>query len=504
MSEPYNPDEAKRLVGRARELHGQSPESGETREAWLDAARAFEPGAEGNAYAASQAMHCYRKAGRLDDAQRVIDAALESHSHDRWVASNAAWVAYDQAKQATHADDVLPRLARMVELATPLADRGPLMDSVFYRLRRLVPRRDDGGPGPQPLEATLQFLVDHFEALFEGCTTTVRQGDRAPREPVREQLVELMVRVLRDANRWDDLAFLLERVTEDLPERADLWALRLQSMLEIGRADDAIAAAEIARLECEDATVTRLHGLALRRFGDDAAAEEVLRDGCYRFRDPMLWRELAVVRALRGRDAEDAAGANRALAVALRLLEKADRGTRRALAVRLHLGRVSGAIEAGDLETAAQEYAAAARLPADRPADTDKLAELGEQLRTDAPDALAAAEAMSESELTSALTARWSAERDAELAAALKPARVVHIDRDRGFGFVVLTRPGDAGEEIDPDAERIEFALTAWPSDAPQPAEVGAPVRILPRTDYAPDGSIKLRAIAMRPPGDGA
>ncbi|MGE3851142.1 MAG: hypothetical protein AB7K09_05325, partial [Planctomycetota bacterium] len=184
MAEPYNPDEARAALDEAKRYAADNADTPAAAEGWVYAAELFERGADRDAYAASQAIQCYRKAGRTADALRIGASAVAEFPHDNWVRGHTAWAEYDRAKAAgDNVEDALDALGRMIDLMGALDDPSMHAEQAYWRIWRLVPRPPrDGYESSGPTDPqVLDFLASRFEALFRAAPAVRRQGDRGDR-----------------------------------------------------------------------------------------------------------------------------------------------------------------------------------------------------------------------------------------------------------------------------------------------------------------------------------
>ena len=504
MGESYNPDEARAALDEAKRYASDNPDTAAAAESWAYAAELFERGATQDAYAASQSILCYRKAGRTADALRVGTPAVSEFPHDNWVRGHLAWAEYDRAKAAgDNVDEALDALGRMIDLASALDDPAMHAEQAYWRLWRLMPKppRDGFNDPDEPADPTVvDFLASRFEVLFRAAPAIARSRDGQVRTSPKELLAQMACRHFLAAARWDDLTFAMSLATEAFPEVTEFSTARITALLELGKAGDAVQAGEDALRDKPDAKLVRLVARAQcvqHRYNEAAAT---LLAGCYQFRDVWLWRDLAGVRWTSG----DIEGANRALAIALRLVSRERDAVRSELAPRFHQGRAAGAMRLEDFHTAALEAVAAEAAGASASLDNSNLLEVMEALGADHADLLDEARELPAAELQSTLEGIWADEREHELEIGLQAATVTHLDEAKGFGYVVASdSEGESdGDDGDGNAEgqRIYFTLKAVEGGAAGLA-VGSSVRVLlarmlDRRDpqYTP-----MRAVIVRP-----
>ncbi len=480
----YDADAAREALDEAKRFEKSGGTDEEKAESWTLAAERFEEGLTLDRFAASQSIHCWRKARNLEKAGECAETALEYFGGDPWVRSNAAWVQYDKLKSiGRNLDEAMPALKQMLELMRGLNDVGILSDSAFFRIRALTPLRDVA-----PADV-LDFLAERFEQLFDGCTSLSRDGKPSP----KEQLAQLAADHFEAQERWDDAVAAMQRVVQAFPREARYARLYVRALLEMHEPERALAAADDALIEVGDAELVRWKARALASLGRLEDACTTLISGCYRFPDLWLWRDLAKIRFQRG----DLEGSNRALAVALRQLEKRSVKEKRELKPRLHQGRSAGFARLGEAELAAKEAAAARLAYQDARAEPpEELARIVEQIATLDAQALDRADDLAEAgTLEQTLNERYATEREAEIEAGLSPAEVVFLDTEKGFGYL-QPEAAEAGEPE--ELPRVYVAVTSLPSEV----NVGDKVRMFatPVTNAeSKNFGAKQRAVVVRP-----
>lgn len=531
MEQVFDAEAARHALQEAQRLTGDSADSPETIDAWAHAAELHELGAEDNPYAASQAIHCFRKAKRWEDALRVGRSAVHRFDTDTWVRKYTAWAEYDRSKATDNTDETLDALRNMIELMRPLNDQGMFANSVFYRLRRFVPRDDRHAETAPP--SVLDFLAEQFELLFNTCTIQPeRAGTDAPGPSAKESLCHLALRAFRQAERWDDLSYAMNFATQMFPKISEFAVAHTTALMELGRPDEALGAADAGLVSHFDVELVRLKTRALTQLKRHADAEAELLAACYRIRDVRLWRDLAGVRWSQG----DLAGSNRALAVALRVIGDEPAEVQREWEWRFHQGRAMGALRMGEVQTAVLEVEAACRtIPKDDATlDDSQLNQIIQSIAQTHSTALTRAEELRSDVLMRELSEIYATEREREIESVMRPGTVVWVDIDKGFGFLVLDdeiadtadtaachRDGggrDDNADADTDTNANRPAVPAWKhrkaanestsnrvyfhlkrfGGAAEQVRVDLPIRALvPRPDPAPNS--KREAILVRP-----
>lgn len=525
MGQDFNADDAREALQEAKRMHTEHPDSPETTDAWLHAAELFEVGAATAAYAASQTVFCYRRAGKWDEALRIGREAVNTFSEDDWVRRNTALAEYDRSKASDNTDEVLDALRNIIGLMKPLADQGVLADCVYYRLRRLLPNERSQAAPETPIPSVVDFATENFEMLFNGCTIQPSESrDGEARPPIKEALCWLVRHALILSERWDDLSYTMSFAVQTFPNIREFAVSQVMGLMEMGHHAEALDAATDALRERPNAELVRLKARAMAALDRHAEAEAELLAACYRFRDVMLWRDLAGIRWTLG----NIAGSNRALAVALRLVGHEPKWLQNSLEWRFHQGRAFGALRLDDGKTAALEAVAARRTAkfAGDEADETQIDRLFDMLSSGHSQALDHAESLGTPELNALLGEIYAGEREREINAALRPAHIVWINAGKGFGYLVFDATGkdnsdtkrhqpavpawghndsatgddDDGNADADHAERIFFTYKSFEGDAAQIRE-GLPVRAL--APLPPGGSPrpghKVEAIRVRP-----